>query len=169
MILGALVIVVVGVLVINYFRKEEKGISLPSSEVANQEGPTIKRDGKTIHITQVGDTLWKIAEKYYDSGYNWVDIAKENKLSNPGLIEVGQELVIPNVEPKKPTVTVASPALEEKGAISGASYTVVRGDTLWDIAVRAYGDGYKWVDIARENNLVNPDLIHAGNVFVLPR
>lgn len=53
--------------------------------------------------------------------------------------------------------------------ISGRTYTVVRGDNLWNIAVRAYGDGYRWVDIARENKLANPDLIHSGNKFTLPR
>lgn len=46
---------------------------------------------------------------------------------------------------------------------------MVKGDHLWGIAVRAYGDGYKWVEIARENNLVNPNLIHPGNVLSLPR
>jgi nucleoid-associated protein YgaU len=40
---------------------------------------------------------------------------------------------------------------------------------LWTIAVRAYGDGYKWTEIAKANKLVNPNLIHPGNVFVLPR
>jgi nucleoid-associated protein YgaU len=45
----------------------------------------------------------------------------------------------------------------------------VKGDSLWKIAVRAYGDGYKWVSIAKANKLVNPNLIHSGNVLTLPR
>jgi nucleoid-associated protein YgaU len=53
--------------------------------------------------------------------------------------------------------------------ITGNTYTVVRGDNLWNIAVRAYGDGFRWVEIARSNKLVNPHLIHAGNKFILPR
>lgn len=53
--------------------------------------------------------------------------------------------------------------------ISGDNYTVTSGEYLWEIAVRAYGDGYKWVDIARANNLNNPDVIHVGNKLVLPR
>jgi len=48
-------------------------------------------------------------------------------------------------------------------------YTVVAGDSLWNIAVREYGDGYAWTKIATANNLINPDLIHAGNVLRLPR
>ncbi|PIZ97158.1 MAG: lectin, partial [Candidatus Levybacteria bacterium CG_4_10_14_0_2_um_filter_35_8] len=38
-----------------------------------------------------------------------------------------------------------------------------------NIAVRAYGDGYRWVDIARANGLENPDLIFSGNVLKIPR
>ncbi|MFI5265695.1 MAG: LysM peptidoglycan-binding domain-containing protein [Candidatus Levyibacteriota bacterium] len=53
--------------------------------------------------------------------------------------------------------------------ITGKTYTVKAGDDLWNIAVRAYGDGYKWVDIARVNNLSNPNLIFSDNVLVIPR
>lgn len=169
MVLGAIVIVVVGVLVVNYFKGVDTGTTIPAAQ-EEQEGPTITRDGKTIHVVQEGDNLWVIAERYYDSGYNWVDIAAENELANPGSIDMGQELVIPNVEPKEPTVSVAQEILDMQiQPISGATYTVVRGDNLWNIAVRAYGDGYRWVDIAAENELANPDLIHTGNVLVLPR
>jgi nucleoid-associated protein YgaU len=72
----------------------------------------------------------------------------------------------------EPTLTIAASTEADTQlaeAIDAETYTVVRGDTLWDIAVRAYGDGYKWVEIASANNLVNPDLIHAGNNFVIPR
>lgn len=177
MLLGALVIVVVGVLVVNYFRGKEGGLTLPTGEITeSQEGPTVIRGGEIFHIVQSGDNLWKIAEKYYNSGYNWVDIAKENKLANASLIEKNQQLLIPKVEPKIATVKgvstekeVTTGKVETATAVSGATYTVVKGDNLWDIAVRAYGDGYKWVEIAKENKLANPTLIHPGNVFTLPR
>lgn len=156
MVLGAIVIVVVGVLLVNYFR--EKGITLPG--LRTEQPVTAEK----THSVAKGETLWAIAEKYYGSGYNWVDIAKANNLANPGVIEVGQTLTIPDVEPLKPTTTIKADE-----AISGATYQVVRGDNLWKIAVRAYGDGYKWVDIAKENKLANPDLIHAGNILVIPR
>ena len=155
MILGAIVIVVVGVLVVNYFK--DRGSTIPGLSEENV--------GKT-HTVVAGETLWSIAEKNYGSGFNWVDISNANNLDNPGAIEAGQKLTIPDVTPELATTTTKA---SETNTISGATYEVVRGDNLWKIAVRAYGDGYRWIEIARENNLANPDLIHTGNILVLPR
>jgi nucleoid-associated protein YgaU len=161
MVLGALVIVIVGVLVVNYFKDRNPqtipGISTSENEVGGD------------HTVVSGETLWSIAEDNYGSGYNWVDISEANSLTSD-YIEVGQVLSIPDVPTKEPTVTQTISAGEETSkAISGDSYTVAKGDSLWDISVRAYGDGYKWVEIAEANNLVNPNVIHAGNVLSLPR
>lgn len=50
------------------------------------------------------------------------------------------------------------------------NYNVVKGDTLSAIAQRFYGDPNKYPLISglKENNITNPHLIHAGNVFVIP-
>jgi len=161
MVLGALVIFIVGILIVNYF-KDKKSETLPEAlTTVNQI------EVGSSHTVVKGETLWSIAENAYGSGYNWTDIMKGNSLKTE-TIEVGQKLDIPNVAPKMPTstkVTTVSPA----GTISTSSYVVVKGDNLWSIAVRTYGDGYKWVEIAKANKLKNPDLIYPGNVLVLPR
>ena len=61
------------------------------------------------------------------------------------------------------------------GDIKGGSYTVVRGDTLWEIAEAAYGDGSMWTKIRDANldqigTLPNGSraLIVPGQVLVLP-
>jgi len=165
MILGALVIIVVGVLVVNYFKDQENQGLLPEAITENQTETA--ELGKTYTVSK-GDNLWKIAENAYGSGYNWVDIAEANELTSPDILNEGQELSIPDVEPK--LATVAS-IMDESSpdTISGATYEVQKGDNLWNISVRAYGDGFKWVEIATANNLSNPDLIHHGNILVLPR
>lgn len=58
------------------------------------------------------------------------------------------------------------------------TYTVQRGDTLWSIAERFYGDGGRWREILnlKENNISyltaangnSYPLIHSGNVLVIP-
>lgn len=162
-VLGAIVIVVVGILVVNYFRGKE-GVIPPGTT-----GSAVESTLPQTHTVAKGENLWKIAEKYYGSGYNWVDIAGGNNLSNANLIEEGQSLIIPEVEAKLATSDVREKVSEITNSISGATYEVVKGDTLWSIAIRAYGDGYKWVEIAKENNLANPNLIHPGNILTLPR
>lgn len=162
MVLGAIVVIIVGSLVIKFLRSDRGTIP---TELLNQGNSTVLTS-KT-HKVAKGENLWVIAQKYYGDGFKWVDIATENKLANASIIEEGQELIIPNVESAK-TITTDNQTVGSN-SITSATYEVVKGDNLWNIAVRAYGDGYKWVEIARENKLVNPNLIHSGNVLVLPR
>jgi nucleoid-associated protein YgaU len=167
MVLGALVIVIAGVLVVNYFK--DKGASTLPFLQTEDKGVLNEIIEPKSYTVQKGDSLWNIAEANYGSGYNWVDIASVNKLANPGEISEGQVLTLPAVEPKVSTVTKVEETVVTMEPITGESYTVVKGDNLWNISVRAYGDGYKWVELARLNNLSNPDLIYPGNVLNLPR
>jgi len=60
------------------------------------------------------------------------------------------------------------------GDITGNTYTVVRGDTLWEIAQARYGDPYMWTKIRDANTdkvgqLSNGNpLITPGQVLILP-
>jgi len=171
MILGALVIIVIGGLIFNYFRgvrKPAEQIIPPITEelkLVEEEGKLYPENLPITHKVAKGESLWAIAEKYYGSGYNWVDIAKENGLKNPNVLLVDQELTIPRTAVKKPAVTAS--VFGE--TITGDKYTVTKGDHLWGIAVRAYGDGYRSTEIAKANNIVNPNIIHPGNVLIIPR
>ncbi len=53
----------------------------------------------------------------------------------------------------------------------GTTYVVQAGDSLWAIAVRAYGNGLRWPSIYDANKQVignNPNLIHPGQVLHIP-
>ena len=166
MVLGALVIIVVGMMVANYFK--DRG-SVPVSGEGSKVEVTSEEKTNTYKVVK-GDNLWKIAEKETGSGFNWKKIAEENNLKDPGQIEVDQELKI-TVKSDNAFLgkTGNENIVKQENTITGATYEVVKGDTLWNIAIRAYGDGYKWVEIARENKLTHPSLIHPGNIIALPR
>lgn len=150
MILGFFVIVIVGVLVVRNLKTDKRAVP---QELLNGTNSTVASN--KVHTVVKGDSLWNIAVTYYGDGFKWTEIATENKLANASLIEVGQELVIPDNS--------------DSVSITTTTYEVVKGDNLWDIAVRSYGDGYKWVEIAKANNIVNPNIIHSGNILILPR
>lgn len=179
--LGILVLVVIGMLIFNYFKgfdQETGPLEIGEGdleELTDQDIKLIEEEGKLVpaglpqeYVVQKGEDLWKISEKFYLSGYNWVDVAKENGLKNPNLLEAGQKITLPKVEAKQPTATQIE-VVETKKTIAGDSYEVQKGDDLWNIALRAYGDGYQWARIAQTNKLANPNIIHPGNKLSLPR
>ncbi|MCI2056272.1 MAG: LysM peptidoglycan-binding domain-containing protein [Oscillibacter sp.] len=47
------------------------------------------------------------------------------------------------------------------------TYTVKRGDTLWGIACRLYGDGTKWGTLAAKNGISNPHSLQIGTVLTV--
>ncbi|MDD4785495.1 MAG: LysM peptidoglycan-binding domain-containing protein, partial [Candidatus Shapirobacteria bacterium] len=96
----------------------------------------------------------------------WTKIAKENNLKNASVISVGQKLKMPVVE-----ATITASTAETDNKIDQGEYKVVKGDNLWEIAVRAYGDGYKWVNIYQENKVKfnSPDLLEIGMVLIIPK
>jgi hypothetical protein len=51
-----------------------------------------------------------------------------------------------------------------------STYTVVKGDNLWDLAIKYYGDGLRYADIfsANSSQIRDPNLIYIGQIFVVP-
>ncbi len=69
-----------------------------------------------------------------------------------------------NVEPQRETTNSPAPS-------SAQNYTVVKGDCLWNIAKKFYGNGSKYTVIYDANRGViggNPNLIYPGQVLTIP-
>lgn len=173
MVMGILVVLVVGRLAYQYFQNRGSLLEGEKKEEAGQE--EIAEEKVVLpasHTVSQGESLWLIAEKYFQSGYNWVDIAQKNNLQNPNLLSQGQKLEIPEAEPKE--ITIAE--LPATGAffgdpITGDNYTVQEGDSLSKIAQRAYGDLYRWPEIWGNNRdkISSPNLIFPGQELKIPR
>jgi nucleoid-associated protein YgaU len=166
LILGVAVIFVVGAVIFNTVKN--KGVPPDSTEqkketTGTSTGPI---SSPTTHTVVAGDTLWGICQRYYSSGYNWKELAKANAIINPDHIEIGQQLTIPVMTPIFPPGQIDGGVMYQKP--EAKNYTIVAGDTLWDISVAQYGNGYRWGDIAKANKLMQPNLIHPGNVLTLP-
>ena len=104
-----------------------------------------------VYTVVKGDTLSEIAVRY-DTTVSKLVI--DNNISNPNLIYPGQRLVIY----KGNTTNLGN----ECGKVL---YTIKRGDTLSEIAIR-YDTTVN--EIATLNNISNPNLIYAGNIIRVP-
>lgn len=189
--LGVIVVFLVGMMMFNYFKSANLNIwkgnvseDGASTTMGGENADSATKDVNTYKVVK-GDDLWHIAERHYKSGYNYVDIIKENKLPANGRIEPGMELKLPKIEAKKMTVKepVAVKQAEKKvevtptpartaGTIDLDTYTTQKGDSLWTISVRAYGDGFKWTKIYWENKAVigkNPNMLFSGVKLNLPK
>lgn len=75
---------------------------------------------------------------------------------------------------KKATVDTAKKSstrtTKSKKANSGTTYTVKKGDCLWNIAKKFYGDGSKYTKIyeANKSKIKNPSVITVGQVLKIP-
>lgn len=171
MFLGLVIVLVVGSLIFNYFRKSKGTVNVPGSSditlVGNEEKLTA--NGEKIYEVVEGDNLWKIAQNKYNDGYIWTEIAKANSLKTPSSIEVGQKLVLPKIESKE--IISQKQGDKPSETIQGGEYKVVRNDSLWKIAVRTYGDGYQWVKIWQINKtkLISPDKLEIGMTLTIPK
>lgn len=148
--LGLLVVIIVGILLYNFF-VSKRGQQVTQQQQGTQEtSATSSAQLPETHTVQDGETLWGISEKYFQSGYNWTDIANANSITSPETLEAGQVLSIPKVQPILPETGIgdALPTVN--------SYTVKEGDTLWDIACQVYNDCYAWGKIADANNVADP-------------
>lgn len=50
------------------------------------------------------------------------------------------------------------------------TYTLKEGEGLWDVAVKYFGDGYRWVEIAKANNLTEEQAnkLGPGSKIIIP-
>ncbi len=158
---------------------------------------------KGSYIVKENDTLWSIADKELNDPYRWTEIKELNGLQSSEVkkgdvlklpareenevlaqaTEEAEETVAEETTEETETEETVAETKEEETVKTGeiladtsiraTTYTVERGDTLWSIAEKMYGDPYQYTKILDANPQLGrlPDgnvLIHAGNVLNLP-
>ena len=138
------------------------------------------------YVVQAGDTLSLISLRY---GLDWEVVAQVNGITNTEVIEIGQVIRLPGVNEaaSAPSTTAATTAVTTTtstaatggstaagttagtvattAASGGTSYTVVAGDTLFGIALRA---NVSLQELAAANNMQEDDLLLIGQKLVIP-
>lgn len=119
---------------------------IPTPENPEPEPETPKNE--IYYTVKRGDTLSEIA-LWYNTTVE--ELASLNNIQNPNLIYIGQRILIS--------------ASDDPNKQKEVSYRVRRGDTLWKISNR-YGVSIN--EIARINNIQNPNLIFTGQILRIP-
>src|SRR5689334_6142411 len=101
-ILGGLIVIVVGILVYNFFTNRPQDNLGPAQQVAQTTetpvptGDVAKENLPGSYTVKEGDTLFTIAQSYYGDGYQYQEIADANNMADVNALEVGQVITIPS-------------------------------------------------------------------------
>ncbi len=109
----------------------------------------------TIEDFKISENGGEIGDIYYE-------------LSFKRFVEYAARKVTIVNEPNKVTATPQSTTQRPTDKPKVKTHTVVKGDTLWHIAKKYLGNGNRYKEIAKLNNIKNPDLIYPGQVFKIP-
>ncbi|MGE0306230.1 MAG: LysM peptidoglycan-binding domain-containing protein [Acidimicrobiia bacterium] len=127
----------------------------------------------TIHVVEQGDTLWSIITAHYgrfDQALLDAVVDANPSVEDPNLILAGWRITLP-ASPDAAAQGPVEQAPVPTGESSWTAVTVQRGDTLWEIVDRHYGNATGeliWAVVDANSEIDNPDLIYAGQVITLP-
>lgn len=68
-----------------------------------------------------------------------------------------------------PVTVDAAPTADSQGPVAGQKYVVKKGDTLWSLAVKTYGNGAQYKKIIAANPSIKNEKLVAGQTIVLPQ
>jgi nucleoid-associated protein YgaU len=128
--------------------------------------------GNETYVVKSGDSLRRIARRVYgrqsEHLYKRIYEANRSTLSDPSRVRVGQTLVIPPKEAvREMSIDDLSRALR-----GGRTYTVVRGDTLTEIARKVYRSetraSVNKIYQANRNALPTPNSLAIGMTLRIP-
>jgi NitT/TauT family transport system substrate-binding protein len=97
-------------------------------------------------------------------------VASRQERPPPPAVASAKAPAPPKATPTPPTAA-AKPAASPAAPIEGSQeHTVVSGDTLSHLAMRFYGDHYKWSKIfeANKSTMKNPNFLYIGQKLVIP-
>lgn len=148
---------------LNYF-ENLKSMNKPFQFIVSRTLPT----GKVLFSTNIKVSMedYKITEQAKDG----FDLTVNIKLKQ--FRDYGTKIInIKTTSKAKPKATVTKKRATSKTTSKSQTYTVVKGDCLWNIAKKFYNDGSKYTVIYNANKKLigsNPNLIYPGQKLTIP-
>jgi nucleoid-associated protein YgaU len=149
-------------------RTAEPDTDTGTDTAAEPRRPTPRPTTARRYAVQPGDTFASIAIEVYGEERAWFEIAQANPSVDPKRLQVGQVIVLPDLDAAEREREEAAPPAPGKDE----SYTVRPGDTLSGIAQKFYGDSEAWDLIYNRNRDKigpSPDALKTGMELVIPQ
>ncbi|MCK5346757.1 MAG: LysM peptidoglycan-binding domain-containing protein, partial [Candidatus Heimdallarchaeota archaeon] len=158
--------------------------SVPDDENVGTLVKVVIRE-KTTHIASPGDSAIGLALQYYGSYNLKTLIEKANPYFDWYNIKCGDTIVIPEyseMKVKSPTPendlsqkrdeSAGEPVIEERSKRKESTefevYTVKKGESLWVIAQKKLGNGTRYREIMKLNNMTS-DVVNEGMRIKIPK
>lgn len=81
------------------------------------------------------------------------------------IVVLGSKKAVSEIQLKMSPTPTPAKAMQ----VTRKTYVLQDGEGLWDVAVKFYGDGNKWILISQANHLDNPDNVEPGTKLIIPQ
>ena len=159
--------------------------TLSQTHTGQPDGNTKPTAQPMIHYVKAGESLWQIAQQYYDNGEHWRTIAQANsdRIAANGAVRQGVRLVIPNkaglADPPSiianrsdstQTPMASTPRTTDDRKAVNRMVEVEPGDSLTHLAQQHLGSSARWRELfdANRDKLKQPNAVQAGMKLRLP-
>lgn len=145
---------------------------IPEPNEARDEILTMKNSKRPVRLTLTGGmgiSMYATIEKFNTSEVGGDPGTIQYDIEFKEYREVTLRQITVNVTTKK--AKVSSTATRVDNTEAAQTYTVVKGDCLWNIAKKFYGSGAQYTVIYNANTAVigsNPNLIYPRQVLTIP-
>ncbi len=135
--------------------EETKGVAGESQKEPVQEKASPKEEAFWVHRATGKETLWRIAHKYYGSGFYYPVLLKHNP--GIGIHDIQKDLALKILKDPAQAEQIYKKVTERRGDRFYYLYVLEKGDTFEAIAQRFYGTQ----TAVEQIRWLNPDV--AGN------
>ena len=150
----------------------------PTTTPEPKSSPDSRGFPKTHQVVE-GDSLWKLAETYYQRPSLFTLILQHNpKLGDGSDLRIGDQLKIPappagvatGTKKSAPAKSIAVSSNRREATVGSGfrTHVIEDGDTLYDLAEEYLGSGQRWTDIQKANPGLDPSRLTIGKQIRVP-
>lgn len=149
-------------------------LGLFEKAVTEKTPTTFKLTRTTPNGQLLFDTSMKVSIEDYtidENASNGLDVSVSANLKQYSSFSTGTKTVSLAEKNGKIETTAVTKERSAETAPKANTHTVIKGETLWGIAKKYYGDGAKYDRIynANTDKIKNPNLIYVGQVLTIPQ